>query len=349
MITKKIFIYLFIGILFSGCIRSKPGAVGDPREIIVCADQEVFRQVEEALKSVLERELITPQPEKVFYVKKIDPGNLPLYKKHRHQILIGTFDSNGICSMKIKEMLNDNIETSMREGKYFSFVENGKDALGQLRMFLMANNIDELKQKIAENSGFIFNQFNNALNKSSARRMFGQMENVELEERLFKSYKWTMRMQPDYLVTKEDSANNFIWLRRFQPDRMIAVHWKESEDGFELDENWTVETRKFLGKEYLLGMEIVEGYTKFERVSFSGRDALEMEGLWENNEKGIGGFFRSYAFFEPKTKRIYFIDISVFAPDKEKMPFIRQLDIIAHTFSTEPLKPLKKNILGLYK
>jgi hypothetical protein len=89
-------------------------------------------------------------------------------------------------------------------------------------------------------------------------------------------------------------------------------------------------------------MKMVEGYTKIEKINFLGRDAIKLEGLWEIEEKAIGGFFRSYTFFDMKTKKIYFIDISVFAPGEVKEPYIRQLDIIAHTFSTSPIKPFKK-------
>ncbi|MCK4966831.1 DUF4837 family protein [bacterium] len=345
---RQICASLFVLFLLTGCIETRPGAIGDPSEILVFADREILWETEEVLKSVLEKEIITPQPETVFHVKKMNPLNLELYKKHRHLILMGIFNSDGICSRKINEILDVSILKSMKEGKYFYYVERDKDAYGQIRMFLMANNADELKEKIHKKSGFIFYQFDNALNKSSAKIMFSKMENVELEKELYEKYGWTMRMQPDYRIVKEDSLNGFILLRRlFKPDRMIGVHWKTSADGKEINENWVVETRKFLGKTYMFNMELNDEYTKFERVIFSGRDALKVEGLWEKNDKDIGGFFRSYVFFDQKTKRVYFVDISTFAPGKEKMPFIRQLDVIAHTFRTESLKPYKKNILGL--
>ena len=153
-------------------------------------------------------------------------------------------------------------------------------------------------------------------------------------------------MQPDYIIAKEDAEENFVWLRRFSPDvdRMISVYWQDSKDGGELDENWAVERRTFIGEKYLDSMKIVEGYTKIEKIDFLGRDAVKVEGLWEIEEKIIGGFFRSYAFFDKKTKRVYFIDIAVFAPGEAKESYIRQLDIIAHTFSTSPLKPFKRGI-----
>ncbi|MFC1563233.1 DUF4837 family protein, partial [candidate division KSB1 bacterium] len=148
MMIKQICAFLFVLFLLTGCIETKPGAIGYPGEILVFADQEILLETEEVLKSVLEKEIITPQPETVFYIEKINPLSLELYKKHRHLILMGTFDSDGICSRKINEILDASILKSMKEGKYFYYVEKDKDAYGQIRMFLMTNNADELKEKI---------------------------------------------------------------------------------------------------------------------------------------------------------------------------------------------------------
>ena len=332
-------------LFFIGCVDLRSRAVGDPNEIIVCADLEVWEETENILEVIFEKELKTPQPEKIFYLTKISPLQFVDYQKFRHIILLGTLNGNGKISNYIKSLLDDRMKNGMREGRYFYLIKKDEFSIGQLMMILVAENLSILKGKISENKRFIFNQFDNAVNRSITRSMFGIKENKKLEDKLFKTYGWTLRMQPNYIIAKEDSEGNFVWLRRFNPDRMISVYWKDSKDGDELDENWAVERRAFIGKKYLDGMKINEDYTKTEMTYFLGRDAVKVEGLWEIEEIIIGGFFRSYAFFDKKTKRIYFIDLAVFAPELSvKEPFIRQLDIIAHTFSTSPLKPFRRGI-----
>ncbi len=286
--------------------------------------------------------MITPQPEKIFYLTRINPLNLEEYRKFRHIILLGTLNSNGKFSNYIKGILDEKQKKDIREGRYFYFIKHNEFSLEQTILILVANNVEELKENIVENKGFIFNQFNRALDTYVINSMFGRKENMELSNKLYKSYGWTFRMQPDYIIAKEVKEGNFLWLRRFDPDRMILIYWKDSNDGSELNEKWAFERRILVGKNYLNNMKMVEGYTKIEKINFLGRDAIKLEGLWEIEEKAIGGFFRSYTFFDMKTKKIYFIDISVFAPGEVKEPYIRQLDIIAHTFSTSPIKPFKK-------
>jgi hypothetical protein len=67
-------------------------------------------------------------------------------------------------------------------------------------------------------------------------------------------------------------------------------------------------------------------------------EALRVTGLWQNQTAqagfAAGGPFRTYCFFDPGTKRLYMVDIAVFAPGMSKEPYLRQLDIIAHTFRT---------------
>ena len=48
----------------------------------------------------------------------------------------------------------------------------------------------------------------------------------------------------------------------------------------------------------------------------------------------------NYVFFDEYTNRIYMIDLAVFAPEfvSKKEPFIRQLEVIASTFTTQQRK-----------
>ena len=73
------------------------------------------------------------------------------------------------------------------------------------------------------------------------------------------------------------------------------------------------------------------GYTQFTNYL-----ASEIRGLWFNLQKAIGGPVINYSFYDEKTSRIYMIDMQLFAPSftAEKEPLIRQMEIIANTFTT---------------
>ncbi|MGE5411558.1 MAG: DUF4837 family protein, partial [Clostridiales bacterium] len=79
---------------------------------------------------------------------------------------------------------------------------------------------------------------------------------------------------------------------------------------------------------------------------FHGNYALAMQGLWEMSDKSMGGPFINYTLYDEKSKRIYMIDASIYAPNYVKKGLIRQLDILLQSFqTTEQISDLRKKEL----
>ena len=51
-------------------------------------------------------------------------------------------------------------------------------------------------------------------------------------------------------------------------------------------------------------------------------------------QSGMGGPFLTYTFYDQESGRVYMIDGMVFAPGYEKREFLRQVEVIAHTFKS---------------
>ena len=68
--------------------------------------------------------------------------------------------------------------------------------------------------------------------------------------------------------------------------------------------------------------------------------AIQLTGVWQNDRetRPAGGPFRSYGFYDLNTQRLYLVDMAVFAPGKKKLPYLRQLDVMAQTFKTRERK-----------
>jgi hypothetical protein len=49
----------------------------------------------------------------------------------------------------------------------------------------------------------------------------------------------------------------------------------------------------------------------------------------------MGGPFINYTFFDEKTKRLYMVDGSIYAPKYYKRNLIQQVDVILQSFMTE--------------
>ena len=80
---------------------------------------------------------------------------------------------------------------------------------------------------------------------------------------------------------------------------------------------------------------IAKNYYMTSEVNFNGRYALLTQGLWELNTKGMGGPFINYTFFDEKTKRLYMLDGSLYAPKYYKRNLIQQMDVTLQSFLTK--------------
>ncbi|MGH7595519.1 MAG: DUF4837 family protein [bacterium] len=122
-------------------------------------------------------------------------------------------------------------------------------------------------------------------------------------------------------------------LRRAWPERWLFVSWQNLDDPSRITRDWIIAWRNRLGERFYENDRIVINTDLIAReVDFAGRWALELQGLWENERKAAGGPFKSWAFYDGQTRQAFLIDIAVFNPGKEKIRFLRQLEIIVRTF-----------------
>jgi hypothetical protein len=82
-----------------------------------------------------------------------------------------------------------------------------------------------------------------------------------------------------------------------------------------------------------------------EQTSVLDRYGYKTHGLWhmvkpddtegEFLSVGGGGPFVAYAFYDRASDRVYLLHGSVFAPDFDKLQFLRQMKVMARTFRTQ--------------
>ena len=195
-------------------------------------------------------------------------------------------------------------------------------------------------EKFQDNKDRIFDLMEQALDVKIRKLLYAKAEQLKLEKRLFRDYGWTLRVPMGYEVFKEFPEENFVWLRKQQPHRWIFVFWEETGDVTVTPEG-CLNKRDEIGRTFYEGDQIVREHTSADQVEYAGRRALRLAGLWENTKSYMGGPFRTYCFYDERATRRYMVDVAVFAAGVEKEPYLRQLDLIAHTFSTAPLEVWK--------
>lgn len=330
---------LLVPLLVLACGRL-PDGIGSNHEVMVLADPEQRGRLEETIRGIFERKVFTAQEEKVFTVRWGSPEEFEFYRKWKNLVLLGSFDRQGPAATLLDQFISSQAREKVSSGEAFFFARQNVWARNQEVFFLVAEEEDVLVQKLRENGDRIFDLMEEALNTKIQNMMYNKAEQFKLEKRLLQDYGWTLRVPMGYEVFKEIPQERFVWLRRQQPHRWIFVHWEQTEDVTMTPEG-CMDRRDKIGTAFYEGDQIVRERTSAQEVDFLGWRAIRLAGLWENRSRYLGGPFRTYCFYDEEAKRRYMVDVAVFAAGVEKEPYLRQVDIIAHTFSTAPLEAWK--------
>lgn len=332
----KLSLHVLLLFILIGC-TGKPESTGKPTDLFVVADKDVWEALEPTIKSTFERTIETPQPEKVFQVVWVPPDQFNTYATRKNLAIVGILESQGEMTAKIRGMLSADVRKKVEEGQEFAFKKDDPWAKGQVLLVLVSNSVPQLQQKMEQNQPYLYSILEDKLLNDTLKDMYETLEQKDLEQKLLDKYGWMVRIQHDYVLNVDRADKRFVMLRRSLPgtERWLFVHWIDSGDPATITEEWAIKTRNRLTQEFYQGDVINPQHVQSKEVDFLGRPALRLEGLWENVENVVGGPFRNYSFYDEASGRIYMIDLAVFHPAGEKEEFLRQLDVMAHTFRTK--------------
>jgi hypothetical protein len=340
---------LIIPLLISSCDYSNKPARGPEDEIYVVADSAEFLELQYALDSTFQKTIFTPQPENLFNLVRVSPNQLEKYKRRKNLIIIAPLNSTSVTSQFIKSVTDSVIINKFKSEEDFTLVKYDLWAKDQIVMILSAPTMQALEFKILKEKDNLLYSFQKISDQRLYKSLYNsQYEQKEVEGHFLKNYGWIIYVQADFKVAMEKPEDNFVWLRRSpgsDMERWLFVHWIDNATPAYLNEDSIKAVRNRLTQKYYQTSDdsgfvvLVENYFTLNEVNFKGRYALMIQGLWDLNIKGMGGPFISYTFFDEKTKRIYMIDGSVYAPKYYKRNLIHQMDVTLQSFMTEAEVP----------
>jgi hypothetical protein len=340
----KIITVIIILLVIYGCDPSNKPAKGFEDEIFVVADSLEYLEFKSALDSTFERIIYTPQPEKIFTLKRINPSEIKKYNRRKNIIIAAPLNSGSKTSDFISAVVDSSVERQLEDDSDFIVYKNDLWAKNQFVAVLSAPTVDKLNSKILGNADNLLYAFQ----KISDERLFNSLykekyERKDVEGKLLKDYGWIIYVQVDYHVALNNHEDNFVWLRRApgsEMERWIFIHWIDNATPEYLNEDSIKVIRNRVTKNFYLTsgndgyVVIAEDYFTVNEVNFNGRYTLFTQGLWDLNIKGMGGPFVNYVFYDEDTQRLYMLDGSVFAPKYYKRNLIQQMDVTLQSFRT---------------
>jgi hypothetical protein len=343
--------FLFVLTLFSflyflnGCDSSRNPATGFEDEIYVVADSIEFEELKIALQSAFEVEINTPMPEKLFIIKRISSNQIKKVQNKKNIVIVAPLNSDSYTSQYIKTIVDSAIQKRLENENDFIVSKYDLWAKNQLVTVLSAKNMQELEFKILKNKDNLLYAYQKISDKRLKQSLYApRYERQAIEGLLLRDHGWLIYVQADYKLAKNDAENNFVWLRRSpgsDMERWIFIHWIDNATPEYLNEDSIKAIRNRITKEYYQVRDdtayvvLVDSFYTTSEINFNERYALYTQGLWDLNIKGMGGPFINYTFYDEKSKRLYMLDGSIFAPKYYKRNLIQQIDVILQSFLTK--------------
>ncbi len=328
-------------LIVSGCKKEQIIAGGQRDIILVLAEEDDWSKTKGVLKDALERDVYTPNRETIYELMHGLPQNFSSYIYGKNLILIGYLGGLSEASNLISTLLTDNAKEMVQRREAFIFDENNPWAFGQYLLVIASPGKPELVDIIKKNRNTIFNYFEKASYERTKWLIYSAGREKGKEEKLKEEFNFSIDLPIGFYWMGEDSIKTFAKFVRKFPYRLISIGWKKKMVE-SISFNDACKLRDSIGAFYLDNDIIVKKKTDGKSVEFLGREGYKLEGIWENNEKIMGGSFRTYFFNDTLQQRFYIIDIHVFAPGKKKWFYLMELEGVAETFRTFPVHKVEK-------
>lgn len=311
----------------AGC--KAPQAFGDRHSIIVRADKALWAQVDSALMGALERRVFTTRPERTFKVTFVaaDDTLWQDLRAWQQVVVMGTRDDD-----VVKKLLGS---ADQSDADPPAIVQAGEVwARTQLVTLLL---LPEEQQAEAVRSLLpdLYTLLEARYDEWVVQRMYTTGVNDSLKQALA-GHGFTLDLPRVYLHHRQDSLFRFgNPYRQGDSDilRSIALTWtagtgtasEEALQGWReiIDETFYEQKQDILTKKG----------SGFAAIEVGGLTGLELRGVWQDRaEFPAAGPFITRALECPQQNRTYYMDAWLFAPGKDKYPYLRQLEILLDSF-----------------
>ncbi|MDP8238508.1 MAG: DUF4837 family protein [Candidatus Hatepunaea meridiana] len=327
---RQILLLLLI-VLLSGC-NTKPFSVGNGGLLVVVADELDRPVLSKTINSRFCQVTNTPQPEHQFEIIWTDGNSLSNRTRDPLLLLATTLNGQGSTADLLRRMLTLEVKEGIESGEYSIFTRHNPWARKQLLLIIVGRNKRELGERITEWSDSLYKWTIDFEYDRLVRNLIKGRKNKWYKHKSDVVSDFQIILPPDYIQTQQNDSLNFIRFIRHYPDRWITISWGKLDDDTLFNPQYIFDNRKTISNSFLDPVLVYDDHWKSEEVVFNDQQAYCIRGLWATQGPTGGGPFFSYGFVIPKNNYYYIIDGAIFSPGDAKMPYLWQLNAIAHSF-----------------
>ena len=323
-------------IFLNGC-NLKRESIGADNEIFVFTSKENRSDILRLMETIFNDTLFTPEPEPFYNIKFSSPN---VFKNLNRQsnLVIASIGNNLLKedTKLVRSLLGaERFQETISGNEHFIFSED-QFAQNQLFMILSGISVDDIIQNIYGKELWIKDQFDEKFNRRQKKFLFQDLRREEIEEKLLKKYDWTINIPWGWEIIQEHQDSNWVWLGKEMPYQWISILWQE--DPIIPDSLNAFHFELKFPQKYYGNIQYNEYKYSIQKSEFQNWQGWKITGIWESMEEAQGGPFLSYIFYDGVTNRTYHINYLIFYPGNNKSIYMRQLNLIAHSFRTRDVK-----------
>ena len=323
-------VFLLLILTMSCARRSGKG----PHNIVyILASEKVKQNLQTTIDTTFSYGMRTPAFEHYFITSWFPMRSINQFISYRNLIVISDITEPGVGRDFAKKVLPEDQYALAEKDSNCIFGQEDYWVDDQVFIMVAGSDYEKMKQCILSQKGWIFGKFEKKFKERQKEFLYHREEQKKVTKNLWAKYRWTFRLQHDWIKIQEYPEKNFIWFGRGFPHRWLSFSWEKGVMTEWLTPNGLFEHRNEIGDIY----SEIETDTRFlghRYTDFGGYKALRMSGLWYHEKETKGGPFVTYAFYDSKSDRTFVIDILMFEPSSSiSIPF-RQVEVMAETFTT---------------
>ncbi|MCK4412131.1 MAG: DUF4837 family protein [Candidatus Eisenbacteria sp.] len=322
-----------------GCSSSLVAAVGPNQDIELFSDFARSDSRTETLLDLLNRPVATPvRPESPYKVFVTDSTSFGRMKSYRTLVILGDLSGSRWGAETTRSLLGRDAHANfVAAGTGHVFVTDAW-ADGQTVLCIHAPDREAWEDYLARQGTKLLAQLDEKVIDGLGKTLFISGEQQDLAAGIAERHGYRIRVPREFFV-EEHASNRFVRMKKILPGEPVLflfIYYEKQR--LENDDRrlatYCAAVRDTLANLYFGGDRVDSSRTRTRHVRFAGHEALEIYGLYQNDNPPMGGPFKIYCFHAGG--RLYLIDLAVFNPPGKKLPQLRILEAIAETFELLP-------------
>ncbi|MBU8870304.1 MAG: DUF4837 family protein [Gemmatimonadales bacterium] len=344
---KRGIVLIFLGLILAqaGCgfdkekgIFMAAGSYGDLA--VVVSDLDLRPLANRFLAGLVQEKSFVITPEPTFNADVFGPDKLDLAKGYKNVIFLVQVGQGGKAEKEAQKQISS--ETWDRLVAGGGGVVQVKDPWSTYQHLVMVvsrdrNNLGSIS---ARNTEKIRDILQNSNRERILRRNRYEGLNTNLVNACLDRLGFFLEIPQEYSQNQlQPDGFPGVEFMRHRPSRGITVSWLDNVNTVKVmaDREQLIKMRREMGVK-LHNEEILPETFIWSEETFGDQVFTKLEGSWTSNKFSGGGAFWTYFLPAEEQGRVYCLDLLVYAPGMEKMPFFRRMEAVASTFSTTRLR-----------